>query len=303
MNYLLHCSVIEIFMAICVYRYTSTIFQITKDKKKYVAFLAFLKSCIYNVGTLYLSYIGYLEASYRNGIMNMFCVIIVFSVYKLLTGLDYVKIVFGTVLSDLLCVATICVPYLLIYAIANNDFSFEQTFEKAPGVYVILAIFAIIIVNYLIERYILNKFLKNFKIWKIPFKNLFRLMCIIWLIWIMYTYSVQERATVTWFYTIIHLMIAFVLLYISSWFYRYRENKKIQVENQQLNYENKVMKQYCETLEQQVEAMEQFRDDITKHMEEVDELAKEANDNDDIKQYAEELKETYKEIHQKVKRD
>lgn len=293
MNYILHWIIIEIFMAICGYRYTSIIFQLTKDKRKYVAIITFVKSCIYNVITLYLCYIGYIEPSYQYGLMNVFCVIVIFALYKLLTGLDYIKIIFGSILSDILCVITICVPYLLIYAFANKDFSFDQNFDEAPGIYVILAIVVIAIASYLMDRYIVRKFLRNFKTWKIPFKNLFRVMCVIWLMWLMYTYSVQERAAITWFYAVLQLLIALVLLYVSSWFYRYRENKKTKVENQQLNYENKVMKEYCEALEQQVEAMEQFRDDITKHMEEVEELAK---DNDNIKKYAEELKETYREI-------
>lgn len=61
------------------------------------------------------------------------------------------------------------------------------------------------------------------------------------------------------------------------------------------------MKEYCETLEKQMETMEQFQNDIVKQMEEVEEIAKEAEDDKEIKQYAEELKKTYEAIHQQLK--
>ena len=97
------------------------------------------------------------------------------------------------------------------------------------------------------------------------------------------------------------IILALGLLYITSWFYRWRKDRRIRMENEQLNYENKVMKEYCETLEKQMETMEQFQNDIVKQMEEVEEIAKEAEDDKEIKQYAEELKKTYEAIHQQLK--
>ena len=47
--------------------------------------------------------------------------------------------------------------------------------------------------------------------------------------------------------------------------------------------------------------MEQFQNDIVKQMEEVEEIAKEAEDDEEIKQYVEELKKTYEAIHQQLK--
>ena len=295
MNYLLHCIIIEIFMAIYCYLFGSTAFHVPQKNKKYLAMTVITKTCLYNVITLYLCYIGVIENTYRYGLLNIFCIVVIFAIYKLITGLDYIKIIIGTMLIDTFCGITIVVPYTFIYSVANKDFSFGRNFEADLGIYTIVAILLIICVGYLMDRCIVRRFLRNFVICKIPFQNLFRI------VWTMYTYSVQERSSITWLYVAVQIILALGLLYITSWFYRWRKDRRIRMENEQLNYENKVMKEYCETLEKQMETMEQFQNDIVKQMEEVEEIAKEAEDDEEIKQYAEELKKTYEAIHQQLK--
>lgn len=301
MNYLLHCIIIEIFMAIYCYLFGSTAFHVPQKNKKYLAMTVITKTCLYNVITLYLCYIGVIENTYRYGLLNIFCIVVIFAIYKLITGLDYIKIIIGTMLIDTFCGITIVVPYTFIYSVANKDFSFGRNFEADLGIYTIVAILLIICVGYLMDQCIVRRFLRNFAICKIPFQNLFRIICIIGFIWTMYTYSVQERSSITWLYVAVQIILALGLLYITSWFYRWSKDRRIRMENEQLNYENKVMKEYCETLEKQMETMEQFQNDIVKQMEEVEEIAKEAEDDEEIRQYAEELKKTYKEIYEKVK--
>ncbi len=301
MNYLLHCIIIEIFMAIYCYRFGSIAFHVPQKNKKYLAMTVITKSCLYNVITLYLCYISVIENTYRYGLLNIFCIVVIFAIYKLITGLDYIRIIIGTMLIDTFCGITIVVPYTFIYSVANKDFSFDRNFEADLGIYTIVAILLIICVGYLMDRCIVRRFLRNFAICKIPFQNLFRIICIIGFVWTMYTYSVQERSSITWLYVAVQIILALGLLYITSWFYRWRKDRRIRMENEQLNYENKVMKEYCETLEKQMETMEQFQNDIVKQMEEVVEIAKEAEDDKEIKQYAEELKKTYEAIHQQLK--
>ncbi len=301
MNYLLHCIIIEIFMAIYCYLFGSTVFHVPQKNKKYLAMTVITKSCLYNVITLYLCYIGVIENTYRYGLLNIFCIVVIFAIYKLITGLDYIRIIIGTMLIDTFCGITIVVPYTFIYSVANKDFSFDCNFEADLGIYTIVAILLIICVGYLMDRCIVRRFLRNFTICKIPFQNLFRIICIIGFVWIMYTYSVQERSSITWLYVAVQIILALGLLYITSWFYRWSKDRRIRMENEQLNYENKVMKEYCETLEKQMETMEQLQNDIVKQMEEVEEIAKEAEDDEEIKQYAEELKKTYEAIHQQLK--
>ena len=301
MNYLLHCIIIEIFMAIYCYRFGSIAFHVPQKNKKYLAMTVITKSCLYNVITLYLCYISVIENTYRYGLLNIFCIVVIFAIYKLITGLDYIRIIIGTMLIDTFCGITIVVPYTFIYSVANKDFRFDRNFEADLGIYTIVAILLIICVGYLMDRCIVRRFLRNFAICKIPFQNLFRIICIIGFVWTMYTYSVQERSSITWLYVAVQIILALGLLYITSWFYRWRKDRRIRMENEQLNYENKVMKEYCETLEKQMETMEQFQNDIVKQMEEVEEIAKEAEDDKEIKQYAEELKKTYEAIHQELK--
>lgn len=144
MNYLLHCIIIETFMAIYCYRFGSIVFQIPKENKKYLAMTTFTKTCGYNVITMYLCYVGIIENSYRYGLLNVFCIIVLFAIYKLMTGLDYLRIILGTMLVDTFCGIVILVPYLLMYSIANNDFSFDRNFEADLGIYTLVSIILVI---------------------------------------------------------------------------------------------------------------------------------------------------------------
>ena len=162
MNYLLHCIIIEIFMAIYCYLFGSTAFHVPQKNKKYLAMTVITKTCLYNVITLYLCYIGVIENTYRYGLLNIFCIVVIFAIYKLITGLDYIKIIIGTMLIDTFCGITIVVPYTFIYSVANKDFSFDRNFEADLGIYTIVAILLIICVGYLVDRCIVRRFLRNF---------------------------------------------------------------------------------------------------------------------------------------------
>lgn len=223
MNYLLHCIIIETFMAIYCYRFGSIVFQIPKENKKYLAMTTFTKTCGYNVITMYLCYVGIIENSYRYGLLNVFCIIVLFAIYKLMTGLDYLRIILGTMLVDTFCGIVILVPYLLTYSIANNDFSFDRNFEADLGIYTLVSIILVIGAGYLMEQYIVRRFLRNFATCKIPFQNLIRIICVIAFIWVMYMYSVQEKFSITWLYAVAQIIIALGILYIASWFYRWRK--------------------------------------------------------------------------------
>lgn len=61
------------------------------------------------------------------------------------------------------------IPYLFTYAIANNDFSFDRNFEADLGIYTLAAIVMIMCAGWLMERYIVKRFLSNFAMYKIPF--------------------------------------------------------------------------------------------------------------------------------------
>ena len=140
-----------------------------------------------------------------------------------MTGLDYLRIILGTMLVDTFCGIVILVPYLLTYSIANNDFSFDRNFEADLGIYTLVSIILVIGAGYLMEQYIVRRFLRNFATCKIPFQNLIRIICVIAFIWVMYMYSVQEKFSITWLYAVAQIIIALGILYIASWFYRWRK--------------------------------------------------------------------------------
>lgn len=122
-------------------------------------------------------------------------------------GLDYLRIILGTMLVDTFCGIAILVLYLLTYSIANNDFSFDRNFEVDLGIYTLASIILVIGMGYLMERYIVRRFLCNFGRCKIPFQNLFRTLCVMGFVWMMYTYSVQERFSIIWLHPVANIHI------------------------------------------------------------------------------------------------
>ena len=125
----------------------------------------------------------------------------------MMIGLDYLRIILGTMLVDTFCGIAILVLYLLTYSIANNDFSFDRNFEVDLGIYTLASIILVIGMGYLMERYIVRRFLCNFARCKIPFQNLFRTLCVMGFVWMMYTYSVQERFSIIWLHPVANIYI------------------------------------------------------------------------------------------------
>lgn len=62
----------------------------------------------------------------------------------MMIGLDYLRIILGTMLVDTFCGIAILVLYLLTYSIANNDFSFDWNFEVDLGIYTLASIILVI---------------------------------------------------------------------------------------------------------------------------------------------------------------
>lgn len=125
----------------------------------------------------------------------------------MMIGLDYLRIILGTMLVDTFCGIAILVLYLLTYSIVNNDFSFDRNFEVDLGIYTLASIILVIGMGYLMERYIVRRFLCNFVRCKIPFQNLFRTLCVMGFVWMMYTYSVQERFSIIWLHAVANIHI------------------------------------------------------------------------------------------------
>lgn len=122
-------------------------------------------------------------------------------------GLDYLRIILGTMLVDTFCGIAILVLYLLTYSIANNDFSFDRNFGSGfRDIYVSIN-YSGDRCGYLMERNIVRRFLCNFARCKIPFQNLFRTLCVMGFVWMMYTYSVQERFSIIWLHAVANIHI------------------------------------------------------------------------------------------------
>ena len=85
-----------------------------------------------------------------------------------------------------------------------------------------------------------------------------------------------------------------IMLYGISILVRKAMTKEVQEHNQELSKENATMKNYYKVVNETMENDRKFRHDIDKHMNVIKEMVDEGASEEEIKKYAETIKETYK---------
>ena len=84
------------------------------------------------------------------------------------------------------------------------------------------------------------------------------------------------------------------MLYGVSILIRKAMTKEVQEKNEELNKENLTMKEYYKIVNDSMENERKFRHDIDKHMNVIKEMVDEGASEEEVKEYAESIKETYK---------
>jgi len=90
------------------------------------------------------------------------------------------------------------------------------------------------------------------------------------------------------------ISLGLLMLYGVSILIRKAMTKEVQEKNEELNKENLTMKEYYKIVNDSMENERKFRHDIDKHMNVIKEMVDEGASEEEVKEYAESIKETYK---------
>lgn len=294
-NNLYHTLILQTLSTIQVYLIGCIIFSVKGKDRKYILMISILKCLIYNV----LSTIIYEQQIGIDmrvvGIVNMVLLMFNFSVIKILTGIEYLKIFFGSVIQELFTMIAVGMPYILIYGFYNHNFNISSYLDKPLNWYVLLAVIVILCLIRLSCKFA-KRFLSDFAKKPIKHRKLYITVVTAEFAWLIFVYFKEVDSVGAWFCGIAQIVFSILILYIASCIYRQKITKKIQWENEQLLSEKVMMQEYYETLDEQIKLTKKFQDDVSKQMEEIDDLMKVNQGNVELEKYLMQLKDKYQQL-------
>ena len=270
-NNLFHTIILQTLSTIQVYLTGCIIFSVKGKDRKYILMISILKCLIYNVlsNIIYEQHIG-IDMRVI-GIINIVLLMFNFSVIKILTGIEYLKIFFGSVIQELFTMIAIGMPYILIYGFYNHN-----------------------LIRFSCK--IANKFLSYFAKKPIKHRKIYIVVVTAEFAWLIFAYFKEVDSVGAWFCGIAQIVLSILILYIASCIYRQKTTKKIQWENEQLLSEKAMLQEYYETLDEQIKLTKKFQDDVSKQMEEIDDLMKVNQGNVELEKYLTQLKDRHQQL-------
>lgn len=232
------------------------------------------------------------------GIINMALLMLNFSVIKIITGIEYLKIFFGSVIQELFTMIAVGMPYLLIYGFYNHDFNISNYLDKPLKRYVLLAMVIIIFLIRLSYK-VARRFLSDFARKPIKHRKLYMIIVIAEFAWLIFAYFKEVDSIGAWFCGIIQIVFSVFVLYIISCIYRKKMTEKIQWENEQLLCEKSLIQEYYEILDEQIRLNKEFQEDVSKQMKEIEHLIQENQGNEELEKYLSQLKDKYQQLKHK----
>ena len=229
------------------------------------------------------------------GIINIVLLMFNFSVIKILTGIEYLKIFFGSVIQELFTMIAVGMPYILIYGFYNHNFNISSYLDKPLNWYVLPAVIIILcLIRFSCK--IANKFLSYFAKKPIKHRMIYIAVVTAEFAWLIFAYFKEVDSVGAWFCGIAQIVLSILILYIASCIYRQKTTKKIQWENEQLLSEKAMLQEYYETLDEQIKLTKKFQDDVSKQMEEIDDLMKVNQGNVELEKYLTQLKDRHQQL-------
>lgn len=297
-NNLLHTIILQTLSTIQVYLTGCIIFAVKGKDRKYILMISILKCLIYNVlsNIIYEQHMG-IDMRVI-GIINIVLLMFNFSVIKILTGIEYLKIFFGSVIQELFTMIAVGIPYILIYGFYNHNFIISSYLDKPLNWYVLPAVIIILcLIRFSCK--IANKFLSYFAKKPIKHRKLYIAVVTAEFAWLLFAYFKEVDSIGAWFCGIIQIVFSVFVLYIISCIYRKKMTEKIQWENEQLLWEKSLIQEYYEILDEQIRLNKEFQEDVSKQMKEIEHLIQVNQENEELEKYLRQLKDKYQQLKHK----
>ena len=271
-------------------------------KKQYIGIIIIMafKFVLFNPLMTYFRNSGYEKEPYTYwmSIANVFVAFLVVALLRLITKKSY-AIIMGavSVFFDIVMIFFYMFPYYFVtmYWMKSEPFFFGNNFDIN-----LLWKYGILIIYLIIITILFAKFCKKFadKIIKIISKA----PVVAWILFfadlsvgtVGYLYNSIFYDKRIFMYYLGTITAGLIMLYGISILVRKAMTKEVQEHNQELSKENATMKNYYKVVNETMENDRKFRHDIDKHMNVIKEMIDEGASEQEIKEYAESIKETYK---------
>lgn len=299
-NGMINTFVIEIILFLFALILISNLLSLDKSKKIKVALIFAIKFIVFNPVTTYLRYSGFEKEPYIYWISlgNILSILIILALTKMVTRESYTVVVgILTLMIDVLTAALFMVPYEIITSnfMKNGPIFFGEEFSfKNLIIYLCFVAYSIgllILTNWITKKFAdkIIRFIKRAKI-------------AVWIFFIIdmgigtagFMVKAIKNDWYNVFYYIVSIALGALIMYEASLYVRKKKAEEVAIENADLNTENEAIKEYYDTLLSGMEQDRKFRHDIDKHMNIIKEMVDEGASEEEIKKYAETIKETYK---------
>lgn len=272
------------------------------DKKAFikVIFIMGFKYILVNPLMTYFRNTGYDKEPYTYwmSIANIFVAFLVIALLRLVTKETYALIMGSiSVFFDIVMVFFYMLPYnfVVMYWMKSEPIFFGKGFDVN-----LLWKYAILLVYLITISILFSKFCKRFgdKI-----RNLINKVPVVaWILFLAdlsvgtvgYLYNSIFYDKKIFMYYLGTISLGLLMLYGVSILIRKAMTKEVQEKNEELNKENLTMKEYYKIVNDSMENERKFRHDIDKHMNVIKEMVDEGASEEEVKDYASSIKNTYK---------
>ena len=299
-NGMINTMIVETIVFMFVIFVINNLFHIDKTQKIKIAVASGIKILIINPAMTYIRNIGYDKEPYIYWIVivNLLVFVIYMAYIKMVSREDYV-IVVGVVslMFDAIVSLIIMVPYNLVtkYVMKSEPVFFGKNFNtKNILIYVVFIIYCVAVV--IMAKYLTGKYSENIR------KLIYRAKYAVYVLFVAdlaigpigYAIKSLYYDWRIFAYYIAMFFAGGLILYEASLYVRKRKAKEVVKENIELNTENETIKEYYHSLSIELEKDKKFRHDLDKHMNVIKEMVDEGASEEEVKEYADSIKETYK---------
>lgn len=274
----------EIFIIIMMCMTFNIILHIPKEKRKIFYIIFTLSMYIFNVQVVYLQYFGtwipYVTTNSK--ILMSVNTLLYIITLKVITGLDYLKILLADAFAQMMCGIVVFIPFTVLAKVTKEGaYSIVHLHSGVENILGLIATMIIISLLIVLYRKIIKHYLAKFYRWKLKARGALWGFIVVFTAGGLFTTSGDAyKGDDVMIATSGGLVVFWVaVLYVASLVIRSYKEKQLQEESTILTIENTVMKEYYNTLEYQLEHTRKFRHDIEKHMNVIKEMLEKRESN------------------------
>ena len=290
----------EIFITIMCCFLIYYLCRVEKKKLGWVVFGTVIKVGVWNIVSQLIIYYAKGNPEHIRlwvALLNVIIGTSLIAIYKICSQATIPELFAATMLEDAICLPIFVVPYLLLKKVMMNGTIY---FYDSPNPVKSVLFIVILTAYYILALFLLKKFFKFFsKYFKIRRKVTIAIVFILYALILLSTVVsyYKSEAYVSGNFVILFVVIVvigFTIPYLASVYVRRRDAKQELEKKDKLLEEKEQISEANKDSNEMTEEDRKFRHDIDKHMNVIKEMVDEGASEEEVKEYASSIKDTYK---------